>query len=101
MKAVNRIFPHLTTATALPGYRLALKFENGIEGVVDLSEWKGKGVFECWNDEENFRSFKITKRKKLEWTEAIDMDPDAFYLQIIGKTFEEYARDKQVLRYTH
>ena len=27
----------------------------------------------------------------------IDMDPDAFYLQLTGKTFEEYAGDKQLL----
>jgi hypothetical protein len=28
------------------------------------------------------------------------MDPDAFYLQLIGKSFEEYARNKQLLWHT-
>jgi len=29
------------------------------------------------------------------------MDPDAFYLQLIGKTFDEYAGDKQLLWDSH
>lgn len=29
------------------------------------------------------------------------MDPDAFYLQLIGKTFDEYADDKQLLWDSH
>jgi len=51
--------------------------------------WKNKGVFEYWAKEENFKAFKITKDKKLEWGEDIDMDPDAFYLKLVGKSFEE------------
>lgn len=31
------------------------------------------------------------------WNENIDMDPDAFYLQLIGKNFDEYASKKQLL----
>jgi hypothetical protein len=26
----------------------------------------------------------------LQWNEDIDMDPDSFYLELIGKTFDEY-----------
>ena len=29
------------------------------------------------------------------------MDPDAFYLELVEKTFEEYARDKQLLWNSH
>ncbi len=65
-----------------------------MEGIVELKKWKGKGVFEYWNDEMNFKSFKITEDKKIEWTENIDMDPDAFYLKLINKTFFEYACHK-------
>ena len=28
---------------ALPGYRLQLKYDDGVEGCVDLSEYVGKG----------------------------------------------------------
>lgn len=43
--------PKIETATALDGYKLALTFNDGVSGVVDLSDLKGKGVFEYWNDE--------------------------------------------------
>jgi hypothetical protein len=29
------------------------------------------------------------------------MDPDAFYLEIVNKTFSKYAGDRQFLRYSH
>jgi hypothetical protein len=98
---MNNIFPYLKKAEAKAEYQLYLEFDDGVKGLVDLSNWKGKGVFEYWNDEKNFKSFSITTDKKLEWKEGIDMDPDAFYLQLIGKSFEEYASDKQLLRDSH
>ena len=98
---MNKIIPYLKKAEAKPGYKLFVEFEDGVNGVIDLAKWKGKGVFEFWNDEMNFSKFVITENKKLEWNENIDMDPDAFYLQLIGKNFEEYASNKQFLRDSH
>ncbi len=98
---LKNLIPYLTKATAAPRYKLYLEFEDGTKGTVNLSKWVGKGVFEYWNKEENFTSFSITADRKLQWNEDIDMDPDAFYLQLIGKTFDEYASDKQLLWYSH
>lgn len=97
---MNKIIPYLSKAKALPGYKLFLEYEDGIKGIVELKAWKGKGVFHYWNDEKNFIHFEITSGKKIKWNEEIDMDPDAFYLEIIGKTFIEYAGDKQLLWYS-
>ena len=88
---MNKTIPYLTEAKALPKFKLQVSFDDGIEGEVDLSDWVGRGVFSYWNDEKNFSNFVVTKDKKIEWNEMLDMDPDAFYLKIIGKTFEEYA----------
>ncbi len=98
---MNNLIPYITKAEAKPGYKLFIEFEDGVKGVIDLSKWKGKGVFKFWNKKENFKSFIITKDKKLQWNEYIDMDPDTFYLQLIGKNFEEYASDKQFLWNSH
>jgi Protein of unknown function (DUF2442) len=95
---MNKIIPYLKKAEPRPGYLLFVEFEDGLSGVIDLSKWKGKGVFAYWNDEMNFKKVKITVNRKLEWNGDIDMDPDAFYLQLKGKTFEEYALNKQFLR---
>jgi Protein of unknown function (DUF2442) len=98
---MDKIIPYLTSAIALANYKLQLQFEDGVNGVFDLSRWKGNGVFAFWNDEKNFSSFTITKNKKLQWNEDIDMDPDAFYLELINSTFENYASNQQLLWHSH
>jgi hypothetical protein len=88
---VKNIIPKVQVVKPMNDYRLYLEFDDGVKGEVDLSAWIGKGVFSLWNDENNFKKIHITSSKKIEWSEDIDMDPDAFYLQLVNKTFEEYA----------
>jgi len=96
-----KIIPYLKTAAALPYCRLKVEFEDGVNGIIDLGKWKEKKAFAFWNDEKSFSSFKITTDKKIEWMANVDMDPDAFYLELVNKTFEKYASDKQLLRHSH
>jgi len=98
---MNREIPHIVSAKAMAGYRLWVEFADGIKGEIDLSEWVGEGVFKAWLDEKAFKKFIITPNKKIEWSEDIDMDPDAFYLKLINKTFEEYAGYQQFLRHPY
>ncbi len=42
---MNNIIPYLKGANALPEYKLAVEFEDGVKGIIDLKKWKGKGVF--------------------------------------------------------
>ncbi|MDQ6755368.1 MAG: DUF2442 domain-containing protein [Bacteroidota bacterium] len=97
---MNKIIPYLKNAKALPVYKLWLEFEDGVTGEIDLSKWKEKKIFNFWSDEKKFQSFEITADKKIKWNEDIDMDPDAFYLQLINKTFQQYAGDQQLLRHS-
>ena len=98
---MEKIIPFLKEAKALPDCRLQLLFEDGVNGIIDLAIWKKKAPFKFWEEEKNFSSFKITTDNKIEWKGDIDMDPDAFYLKLVNKTFEEYAIDKQFLRHSH
>ena len=82
--------PKIVIATALDGYKLALTFDDGVSGIVDLSQHKGHGVFEYWNDEANFKKFEIVWNA-LTWNENLDLDTLNLYLTITNKTFEEYA----------
>lgn len=92
---MNKIIPYLKNAEALPEYRLKVEFEDGVKGIIDLNKRKGMGVFKYWNDYKNFELFRLTDDKRIQWNEEIDMDPDAFYLELINKTFSEYAGDQQ------
>lgn len=88
---------------ALENYRLWVRFSDGVEGTVDLSEYAGKGVFEIWNDYRTFLNVHIGPGGEIVWSEQVDMCPDAIYLKITGKKPEdlfpklqemfEYARD--------
>ena len=74
---------------ALKNYRLRLKFSDGVEGEVDLSGFAGRGVFALWNDYSKFEQVRIGESGEVAWNEAVDMDSDALYMQITGKTVED------------
>jgi hypothetical protein len=79
----------ITKVNVLPGYRLELEFDDGVCGVVDLSEAVGKGVFALWRDPLVFEQVRIGSSGELVWGEQIDLCPDALYLKVTGKKPED------------
>jgi hypothetical protein len=79
----------ITNVKVLPGYRLELKFDDGISGTVDLSEAVGKGVFTLWHDPLAFNQVRIGSSGELVWGDRIDLCPDALYLKVTGKNPED------------
>jgi hypothetical protein len=73
----------------LEGYRLWLKYSDGVEGIVDLSGLAGKGVFAIWDDYQAFQQVYLTPSGEVTWGEQVDLCPDALYLKITGKQPEE------------
>ncbi len=73
----------------LDRYRLWVKYSDGVEGVADLSDLVGKGVFALWNDYEEFKKVHIGASGEIAWSEQIDVCPDAIYLKITGKKPED------------
>jgi hypothetical protein len=76
-------------AKALPSYRLELSFENGDTGIVDLSEFVGRGVFAAWERPGAFEQVSVTAEGAVEWPGELDMCPDALYLRMTGKKPED------------
>jgi hypothetical protein len=74
---------------ALPDYRLYVRYDNGVEGEVDLSHLVGKGVFAAWNDPGNFQKVSIGSSGEIRWNDQIDLCPDSIYMRISGKSPEE------------
>lgn len=74
---------------ALPKYKLWLRYADGVEGEVDLSDLAGKGVFRIWNEYSAFENVHIGEHNEIAWREGIDLCPDALYLRLTGKTPEE------------
>lgn len=72
-----------------PDYRLWLRYDDGTEGMVDLSGLAGRGVFEAWNRKGFFESVVLGPHGEISWSDEIDLCPDALYLQLTGKRPEE------------
>ena len=71
------------------GYKIWLRYEDGVEGEVDLSDVAGKGVFAAWDDRAFFESVKVNGYRAVRWGEDIDVCSDAIYMEITGKTVDE------------
>jgi hypothetical protein len=74
---------------ALPNFRIWLRFDDGTEGEVYLSDLAGRGVFQAWNDPTFFSSVRLASHGAIEWGSDIDICADAMYLRLTGKSPEE------------
>lgn len=69
----------------LADYRIWIKFTDGVEGTVDLSDLTGQGVFSAWEDMNFFNSVYIDPESHtLAWPGGIDLCPDTLYAKVLG-----------------
>lgn len=80
-----------TSVKALPNFRIWLRYSDGVEGEVDLSDLAGRGVFAAWNDPAFFNAVRLGAHGAIEWSPEIDICPDSMYLRITGKSIEALA----------
>ena len=77
----------LKNVEALSGYRLRVRFLDGLEGTVDMSRLvcsEGAGVFAALSDETVF-SKVFLEYGGVTWPGEIDLAPDAMYEEITKK----------------
>jgi hypothetical protein len=71
------------------GYRIWLRYADGVEGELDLSHLAGRGVFETWAEPGVFDGVHIDRSGAIAWPGDLDLCPDALYLRLTGKTADE------------
>ena len=69
----------------LSDYRLRVRYADGVEGIIDLSDQVGRGVFAPLRDEGFFRKVQIGDRGQIAWSGDLEICPDSVYLEITGK----------------
>ena len=79
----------ITKVSVLKNYCLEVAFDDGVWGVVDLSDLVGKGVFTLWRDPHIFEQVQIGSFGELVWLDKIDLYPDSLYLKVTGKKPED------------
>ena len=67
-------------------HRLYLRFEDGVEGIVDLAEHLAfRGVFEPLRDPAYFARVRVdSELGTIAWPNGADLDPDVLYSQVTG-----------------
>ena len=83
------MIPKPVEVKPLTNFRIWLRYEDGTEGTIDLSDVAGRGVFSAWNDPAFFRSVRLGSHGAIEWGADIDICPDAMYLRLTGKSPED------------
>ena len=74
-------------------YRIWVKFEDGVEGEVDLSNMIERGgLFKEWKDREFFERVAVTD-DTIRWGDSDfhELCGDSLYMKITGVSFDEYS----------
>jgi hypothetical protein len=71
------------------GFRIWLRYADGVSGEIDLSHLSGRGVFKAWEDRAFFETVHLSEAGAIAWGEEIDLCPDAMYMQLTGKSVDE------------
>ena len=79
----------LVEVRALEPYRIWLRYDDGVEGELDLSYLAGDGVFAAWEDHSFFSAVRLGPCGSIVWGDDLDLCGDALYLKLTGMTSEE------------
>lgn len=79
------------------GYRIWLRYQDGTMGEIDLSHLAGRGVFRVWDERACFEMVRISSAGGIAWNEAVELCPDALYMQLTGKSVRDIMPRTRVL----
>jgi hypothetical protein len=79
-------------------YQLYLKFEDGKEGIIDISSLvKFTGIFEPLNNLDYFKTVKLNPEwGTIYWENGADLDPDVLYSIVSGESIN-YEKIKETI----
>ena len=76
----------VVAVSAIGYYRLHLRFEDGVEGIVDFAPmFSFRGVFEPLKDPAYFALVRVdSELGSVVWSNGADVDPDVLYARVTG-----------------
>ena len=88
-------FPKVISVKAIQKYKIVVLFNDGTEGVYDLSHLAGKGVFNLWEKDDNFSKVLIDNESgAISWPGEIDLDVRNIYCKIKGIPTDKYLQSQ-------
>ena len=79
----------IVSAHIVTKFKVHLVFSNGVDGIVDLGNLAGHGVFKAWMEPGLFEQMQLTPFGALSWPGELELCPDSLYLQLTRKEPEE------------
>lgn len=85
------VTPKIISVEALEKYNLKLRFDDGTEGVYEICDLAGHGVFKTWDVDNNFfKVFVNNESRAISWPGEIDIDTVNAYCTIKGISLEKF-----------
>ena len=76
------MFLHVTSAKPLEGYRVEVCFDDGREGIADLTEALAGPMFDSLKEPDLFTKLRVDKElQTIVWPNGIDLAPEYIYYQ--------------------
>ena len=87
----------VVSVTPLENHRLQIRFDDGVEGVVNVPELvRFSGAFEPLRDEAFFAQASVhPELGTVCWPNDADLDSDVLYAKVTGKRVPEFVPAKQ------
>ena len=84
----------VTDVEAIGGHRLRLRFEDGVEGEIDVAKVVPfEGIFASLRDPATFASVRVNPELgTICWANGADLDPDVLYALIKGEPQPDLRR---------
>jgi len=74
-------------------YTIAIKFDDGVNGTVQLNDLVKKGIFKVLQDKNEFAKV-YTTGYSIAWSNELEIDAIAIYCEISGKQLNEVMNPK-------
>ena len=74
------MYPSVVQVTTYEDFTLAVTFDNGEEGILDLKPYLGFGVFQKISNMEQFKTVHVAF-DTIEMDQGVDLDPEFVYAQ--------------------
>jgi hypothetical protein len=84
---MSNMLRDVVEARALEGYSVFLKFDDGVQGEVDLEPLLAPfdGVFEPLRDLARFREMVVDSGGTIAWPNGADIAPETLYALVSGR----------------
>ncbi len=93
---LSLIMLHPISVKALPKNRISIRYSDGVEGEIDLSEFAKKKLFAAWKDPVFFQKVHVGPYRQIRWSDEIELCPDSLYLKLTGETPEKAFSDLEI-----